>query len=101
MNTFIDINNKRISIIGLRESGLRSAKLANYLGGKVFGSDISESLEVSNNAVNLMNENHIPTETGIHTNRIFEADFWVISPGISKSSRIILKAKKYGIPIYS
>ena len=101
MNTFMDINNKKIAIIGLGESGLRSAKLANYLGGRVFGSDLSESIEVSNNAMKLMTENHIPTETGIHTSKIFEADFWIISPGISKNSKIILKAKKHSIPIYS
>ena len=101
MNNFIDIKNKRITIIGLRESGFRSAKLANYLGGKIFGSDISESLEVSNNAMRLMTENHIPTETGKHTKKIFETDFWIISPGIPKTSKIILEAKTKGIPIYS
>ena len=69
MNQFMDINNKKIAIIGLRESGLRSAKLANYLGARVFGSDLSESIDVSNNAMKLMTENHIPTETGIHTSK--------------------------------
>ena len=94
----IDIMDKRVSIIGLGKSGTEAAKLANHLGAKVFGSDLKSDKKINFNSMELM-ENHIPSETGIHTDKIYEADLWVISPGIPKNSGIIQKANKYKIPI--
>lgn len=96
-----NIKDKFVSIIGLGRSGLESAKLANYLGARVFGSDSSEESFVNKNAMELMNEDHIASETGVQTDRIYEADLWIVSPGISKYSKIILEAQKRGIAIVS
>ena len=101
MTNYKDIKNKKITIIGLGSSGLESAKLSNYMGAKVFASDSSKKLSVNENAFHLMETEHIPVETGKHSNRIYDADLWVVSPGVAKSSSIIKLAQKRGIPIYS
>ena len=101
MNNYSRIKNKKITIIGLGNSGLESAKLANYLGAIVFASDSSKNLSSNENAFSLMENNHIAIETGKHSNRIYDADFWVISPGVAKTSSIIKMAQKKEIPIYS
>ena len=59
MNNYSRIKNKKITIIGLGNSGLESAKLANYLGAIVFASDSSKNLSSNENAFSLMENNHI------------------------------------------
>ena len=54
----IEIYNKKITVIGLGVSGKAAAQLANYLGARVFASDIGNSKAISTNAMDLMN-NHI------------------------------------------
>ena len=101
MNNYTDIKDKNITVIGLGNSGLGAARLANYLGAIVFASDSSENKSISDNAFYLMENEHIPVETGKHSNRIYDADLWVVSPGVAKTSNIIKIAQKKGIPIYS
>ena len=36
----------------------------------------------------------IKCETGQHSNQIYDADLWVVSPGISKEADIIIEAQK-------
>ena len=95
----ISLRNKRVSIIGLGLSGTEAAKLANYLGAIVFASDSSMDQKVCAHSMELMHDHHIASETGIHSDRIYDADLWVISPGIPKNSEIVLKANQKKIPI--
>ena len=94
----INIRDKKITVIGLGTSGTAAATLANHLGARVFGSDSSENFQVSNNALYLLN-NHIASETGLHSKRIYDADLWIISPGIPNDADIVKKAQDRGIPI--
>ena len=95
----MNIKNKRITVIGLGISGTSSAILANYLGAIVFVSENKSNDSIHKNASKLMNEFHIASETGIHTKKIYEASIWIISPGLSKNSKIIKKAKNKKIKI--
>ncbi len=95
----IDLRDKRVSVIGLGISGTEAAKLANHLGARVFASDPSTDEMVYSHAMDLMHSHHIASETGIHSDQIFDADLWIISPGIPKYSDIIHKANEKGIPI--
>jgi len=95
----IDLKDKRVSVIGLGMSGTEAAKLANHLGARVFASDSSSDAKICSNAMDLMHSHHIASETGIHSDKIFDADLWIISPGIPKSSEIIHKAIEKGITI--
>ena len=94
----INIRDKKITVIGLGMSGTAAATLANYLGARVFGSDPSENFQVSNNALYLLN-NHIASETGLHSDKIYDADLWIISPGVPNDADIVKKAQGLGIPI--
>jgi len=95
----IDLKDRRVSVIGLGISGTEVAKLANHLGARVFASDSSSDEKACYNAMDLMHSHHIASETGIHSDKIFDADLWIISPGIPKSSEIIHKAIEKGITI--
>ena len=97
----IDLRDKRVAVLGLGLSGTEAAKLANHLGAKVFASDSSAEKEVCSHSMELMHSHHIATETGIHSDKIYDADLWIISPGISKNTEIVTKAIQNGIPIIS
>ena len=42
---------------------------------------------------------NINVETGMHSDRINEADLWIVSPGVPKDADIILQAQEKNIPI--
>ncbi|MFL3005307.1 MAG: UDP-N-acetylmuramoyl-L-alanine--D-glutamate ligase [Candidatus Neomarinimicrobiota bacterium] len=96
-----NILDKRITVIGLGISGKAASILANQLGAIVYASDSNSSEEIVSNAMELMHDHHIATETGIHTNKIYDSDLWVISPGVSAKSIIIKEAFNHNIPIVS
>ena len=95
----INIRDKRVSVIGLGLSGTEAAKLANHLGAIVFASDKSMDERVCAHSMELMHTHHIASETGIHSDKIYDADLWIMSPGIPKDSEIVLKAAQKKIPI--
>ena len=95
------IVNKRITVIGLGISGKAVSILANQLGAIVFASDSNSSEGIISNAMDLMHDHHIATETGIHTKKIYDSDLWIVSPGISAKSKIIKEAFNNNIPIVS
>ncbi|MBL8008309.1 MAG: UDP-N-acetylmuramoyl-L-alanine--D-glutamate ligase [Ignavibacteria bacterium] len=97
----ININNSSFTILGAGRSGIAVARLLKKNGGKVFLSDGSkrESLKYLDEEV-LKNEG-IEFETGNHTDRIFENDIIIKSPGIPPDNEYISGAKKLGKKIYS
>ena len=95
----IELKDKRISVIGLGLSGTEAAKLANHLGARGFASDPGTSEKVYSHAMDLMHSHHIASETGIHSDKIYDADLWIISPGVPKNSDIVKKANDKNIPI--
>ena len=95
----INIRDKQVTVIGLGLSGIETAKLANHLGARVFASDSGFSKRISAHAMELMNSHHIASETGLHSEKIFDADLWVISPGVPKNADIVIKAQETNIPI--
>ena len=95
------ILNKRITVIGLGISGKAVSILANQLGAIVYASDSNSSEEIISNAMDLIHDHHIATETGIHTKRIYDSDLWIVSPGVSAKSKIIKEASNHNIPIVS
>ena len=97
----IDIRDKKVTVIGLGLSGTESAKLANQLGARVFATDISSKTAILNNAIKLMHDFHIATETGLHSEKIYDSDLWILSPGVAKNTEIVIKAIEKNIPIVS
>jgi len=96
----MDISNKKISIIGAVRSGLAAAKLAKILGAIPFVSDTSSREKLEKNIAELEKLN-INYEVGNHTEKIFDADFVIVSPGVPQNAYPIIEAKKLGIEVIS
>ncbi len=96
----INIRGKNISVIGLGKSGTSAAQLAHHKGGIVFTSDPGTTNEVQRNVITLESYG-IDCECGEHSERIYNADLWIVSPGVPKDAEIIVEAKNQNIPIVS
>ena len=97
----INFTNSSFTILGAGRSGIAVAKLLKKMGAKVFLSDggSKESLKFLDEE-NLKKE-EIEYELGGHTDKVFENDIFVKSPGIFPDSEIILRAFEAGKDIYS
>ena len=97
----MNIKNKRITVLGLGKSGYGAAKLANHLGARVFVSDQGNKKITLSNANKLLIKHNIAFETGLHSNKIYDTDLIVVSPGISKNSKVIKNAIELNIKVIS
>jgi len=89
---------KRITIIGLARSGLSAALVLKAQGAVVFGSDRAIPSNETQKAFETVG---LPIEVGGHTDRVFDADLMVLSPGVPVTSAVVVKAKSRGIPVLS
>ena len=96
----IDIKGKNVVILGLGLSGVAAASLAAHKGAHVFISDQNNSQDLIDSLEELKTLN-INGELGKHSRQIYEADLWILSPGIAQDSELIVKAKENNIPIIS
>lgn len=91
--------NKRIVILGAKESGSGSAVLAMKKGFDVFVSDMGTITEKYRA---LLRKYSIPFEEGTHTHdKILSANEVIKSPGIPDNTEIIKKLKAKNIPVIS
>ncbi len=96
----IDIKNRKVSIIGSARSGIAAAYLARRQGAEVFLSDESQPENYDELKSKLL-ENNIQFEFGGHSDKVFECDYLVTSPGVPSNSNVLVKANKLGIVINS
>ena len=95
----INPKNKNITIIGMGETGQGAAMLAKKLGANVL---ISDSNEIAHKSFHeKAHKLDIKLESGKHTNKIYNSDLWILSPGVSDKVEIVRNAKKEGIRIVS
>ncbi|MCC7431481.1 UDP-N-acetylmuramoyl-L-alanine--D-glutamate ligase [bacterium] len=96
----MDCKDKKISVIGCARSGIAVAKLLANKGAKVF---VSDSKDVSNfiGEKQVFDVEGIDYEFGSHSERVLEADFIVVSPGIPDKIPILKKAISQKIPLFS
>ena len=99
MNHFPEILDKKITVLGAARSGIAVAELLAKKGAKVLVSELSSDVQKRTETEHL-NQLGIQTEFGGHTQKIYEADYWVVSPGIPQSSFPILQAVTKNIPVY-
>jgi UDP-N-acetylmuramoylalanine--D-glutamate ligase len=92
----MDIKGKRITIIGAIRSGLGAARLVKRAGGIPLVSDISDSQKVLD-SVKVLDQQKIEYEIGLHTERIYDCDLMIVSPGVPLDSPVILRAKEKNI----
>ncbi len=96
----VKIESARISILGAARSGIAAAGLLKSKGAVVFVSD-NKRREEAADEISALEKLGVPFEFGAHSDRVFDADFIVISPGVPSSSAVVLHAVKLGLSIYS
>ena len=96
----LEIKNKKISIIGAVRSGIGAAKLAKYLGAIPFVSDAG-SEEKLKSSIEVLQLEKIDFEIGTHSEKVFECDLMVVSPGVPSNAEVIKNAKSKNIKIIS
>ena len=99
----MDINllhNKKVSVIGAVRSGVAVAKLLKSQNANVFVSDLAVADKLQSFILNLQSEK-IEYEVGKHSNRVYECELMVISPGVPSNAPVVLEAQKRNIKVVS
>jgi len=96
----IEIKGKKVVVLGLALSGVSAATLAIYKGADVFVSDQGNSKSLAD-SFNKLKKIGSKGEIGKHSDKIYDADLWVISPGIPQNSKLIENAIVKKIPVVS
>jgi UDP-N-acetylmuramoylalanine--D-glutamate ligase len=94
------IHNKKITVIGAARSGAAVAMLLKSQGANVFVSDTASADKLQSFIPSLQTEK-IEYEVGGHSDRVYECDMMVISPGVPSNAPVILEAQKRKIKIVS
>jgi UDP-N-acetylmuramoylalanine--D-glutamate ligase len=96
----IDLRNKKISIIGAVRSGIGAAKLAKKVGAFPFVSD-SGSEEKLKASIEILKNENINFEVSKHSEKVFDCELMVVSPGVPANADVIIKALNKGLKIIS
>ncbi len=89
-----------VVVLGAGRSGRAAARLAQSRGMAVRVSEQKTAQECAEAAQELARYG-IAAEFGGHSERIFHADLWIISPGIAPHVPVVQEACRRGIPIIS
>ena len=92
----MDVNNKRVLVVGLGKSGVASALFLKARGARVTVSD-SKPQDQLQDQIPVLLDNGIAVETGGHGERTFGGqDLIVVSPGVPTDSPPLVQARALG-----
>ena len=92
----MDVNNKRVLVVGLGKSGVASALFLKAKGARVTVSD-SKPQDQLKDQIPVLLDNGIAVETGGHGERTFGGqDLIVVSPGVPTDSPPLVQARALG-----
>src|ERR1700732_1827501 len=92
----MELNNKRVLVVGLGKSGVASALFLKAHGARVTVSDNKSGDELRNEIPALL-DHGITVETGGHGERTFrEQDLIVVSPGVPVDAPMLRQARSLG-----
>ncbi|HEY1463772.1 MAG TPA: UDP-N-acetylmuramoyl-L-alanine--D-glutamate ligase [Terriglobales bacterium] len=95
----MDLQNKRVLVVGLGKSGVASALFLKARGAKVTVSD-SKTQEQLSKEIPLLLDHGITVETGTHGERTFRGqDLIVVSPGVPVDAPSLVHARSLGEPV--
>ena len=83
-----NIADRKITILGMKRSGYSAALLASKFGATIFISDSNKDKIVCQNYEKLKKAG-MQCEIGGHTDKIYDSNLWIVSPGIPKNADII------------
>jgi UDP-N-acetylmuramoylalanine--D-glutamate ligase len=96
----MELTNSKISVIGAVRSGVGAARLAKTLGAIPFVSD-SGSEEKLKSSIEILKREKIDFEIGNHSDRLYDCDLMIVSPGVPSDAEVIVNAKKKNLNIIS
>src|SRR5438876_9696651 len=92
----MELNGKRVLVVGLGRSGMASALFLKSLGARVTVSDTKSEDQLREEIPGLLDQG-IAVETGGHGERTFQnQDLIVVSPGVSVDAEPIMQARALG-----
>jgi UDP-N-acetylmuramoylalanine--D-glutamate ligase len=95
----MDVNGKRVLVVGLGKSGVASALFLKRHGARVTVSDTKSGDELRNEIPVLL-DHGITVETGGHGERTFRGqDLIVVSPGVPVDAPLLVQARSLGEPV--
>lgn len=97
----MNLQGRAVSIIGAAKSGLAAAKTLAELGARVLVSDIQPLEKLRDVFRKAAVPDSVEIEGGGHSERVLQADFIVLSPGVPTDIPILREASGRGIPIHS
>ena len=99
VDLLMDLQDKRVLIVGLGKSGIASAEFLQARGAKVTVSD-SKSPDQLRTEIPALLDRGIAVETGGHGERTFRGqDLIVVSPGVPADVPQLVQARIHGVPI--
>jgi len=96
----MNISGKKVTIIGAVRSGVGAAKLVKKLNGVPFVSDLSDESKLKN-SISILKERGINFETGNHSDRVYDCDLMVVSPGVPSDAAVLKEGQKRKLKIIS
>jgi UDP-N-acetylmuramoylalanine--D-glutamate ligase len=95
----MDLNNKRVLVVGLGKSGVASALFLKERGARVTVSD-TKSEDQLRDEIPILLDQGIAVETGGHGERTFRGqDLIVVSPGVPVDAPPLVQARASGEPV--
>ena len=94
------LHKKKVSVIGAARSGVAVAQLLRSQGADVFVSDSSSAEKLQSSISNLQSEK-IEFEVGKLSDRVYQCELMVISPGVPSNAYVVLEAQKRSIKVVS
>ncbi|MFA5858298.1 MAG: UDP-N-acetylmuramoyl-L-alanine--D-glutamate ligase [Elusimicrobiota bacterium] len=91
------LKGKRISVLGAAKSGIDAANLCVKYGAKVLLSDNKPEQELRQ-VIGKVNP-EVYLEFGGHSNKLFECDIMIVSPGVPACSEVVVNAGKHGVEV--
>ncbi len=96
----MELKGKNITVIGAGRSGIGAAKLIKKVGGIPFVSDTGKESDLSESINNLM-ESGIKYETGKHSEKVYDCETMVVSPGVPTDAAVLNNARERNIKLIS
>ena len=95
----MELNGKRVLVVGLGKSGVAAAHFLQARGSRVTVSDSKAETHLRNEIPALLDKG-IAVETGGHGERTFrDQDLIVVSPGVPYDVPQLVQARKLGVPV--
>ena len=89
----MDLESKKITVIGAGRSGIGAAKLVKRVGGIPFVSDAGNENNLSE-SIDVLNESGIKYETSAHSEKVYDCETMVVSPGVPVTAAVLIIARE-------